>query len=136
MAQYRTVEGSVDVIDTLTNLTTFASEAAVGPVKVPASASRLVEIWTSVAVEIAASEENTYVLRLSGKGMKDGDQDFNIGSAAAMSGTAAGNVVLGQLQRLPVQIAVTPNETINVAAAITGTAAAATGQVGVTLVFA
>lgn len=136
MAQYRTVEGSVDVIDTLTNLTTFANEAAVGPVKVPAKATRLVEIWTSVAVELAASEENTYVLRLSGKGMADGDQDFQIGSAAAMSGTAAGNVVLGVCQHHPVEIKVTANETINVAAAITGTAAAATGQVGVTLVFA
>lgn len=135
MAQYRTVEGAVDVIDTLTNLTMFASETGIGPVKVPSSSSRLVEIWTSVACEIAASEEHTYVLRLSGKGMADGDQDFNIGSAAAMSGTATGNVVLGVLQKLSVDIPVKPNETINVAAAIAGTAAAATGQVGITLVF-
>ncbi len=56
MAQYRTVEGLVATVDTLTALTTFGTETAVGPIKVPAGASRIVEIWAAAGVEIEDSE--------------------------------------------------------------------------------
>src|SRR3972149_7183298 len=136
MAQNRTVGGPLDVTNPLENLPTFGAETGVGPIKVPASASRLVEIWASVAIEIAASEEQSYCLRLSGKGMREGDQDFNVGSAAAQSGTAVAGIHKMDAKIFPVQLAVVANESINVAGMIAGTAAAATGNMAVTLVFA
>jgi hypothetical protein len=136
MAEYRTVEGPFTTIDTRANITTFADETSVGPVKVPADTRRLVEIWVSAVAEIGASEEHAYLMRLSGKGLASGDQDFLLGAAAAQSGTAAAGIMSVPVQRLPVDIGVVPNETINVSVGAAGTALAATGIAGVTLVFA
>ena len=134
MTEYRTVEGPVSTVDSLTGLTTFAGETGVGPVKVPADASRLVEIWASVAIEIEDSEIQSYLLRLSGKGMASGDQDFGLGSGAANGTQAFGNQEEAQIY--PVDVAVTPNENITVQAAVAGSALAADGQFAVTLAFA
>jgi hypothetical protein len=136
MAEYRTVEGPFTTIDTRANITTFLDETSVGPVKVPAGARKLVEVHVSAAAEIAASEEQSYLLRLSGKGVKTGDQDLQIGSAAAQSGTAAAGIMLMPVKVIPVDIDVVPNETINVSVGAAGTAISATGQAAVTLVFA
>ena len=133
MVEYRTVEGVVSTVDTLTNLTTFAGETGVGPIKVPANASRLVEIWASVAIEIEDSEIQTTLLRLSGKGMAQGDQDFNLGSQAANGTQAQDHQVPATIY--PVGIDVTPNENITVQAAVAGSALAADGQAGITLAF-
>jgi hypothetical protein len=135
MAEYRSVEGPFTTIDTRANITTFADEASVGPVKVPAGANRLAEIWVAVAAEIAASEEHVYLMRLSGKGLSGGDQDFILGSAAAQSGTAAAGIMHAPVQRLGVDLAVVRNETINVSVGAAGTALSATGIAGITLVF-
>lgn len=134
MSEYRTVEGAFTTIDTLANLTTFADETSVGPIKVPARASKITNIRATVGVEIAASEEQTYLLRLGGKGMASGTQDFTIASAAAQSGTAAAGIHKDVMDK-DVEIGVVPNETITVSVGAAGTAISATGQAGVTLQF-
>jgi hypothetical protein len=136
MAEYRTVEGPFSTIDTFAELTTFEGETGVGPIQVPQGVSRIVEIWSSIAAEIAASEEHSYGLRLSGKGMVQGDQDFNLGSAAAQSGTAAAGIMRDGPHILPVDLAVKPGENITVRVVANGIALSATGQASITLVFA
>ena len=134
MADYRTVEGPVTTVDTLTALTTFANETGVGPIKVPSGARKLAEIWASVGIEIEDSEIHSYGLRLTGKGMKNGDEDFNLGS-----GSANGTVVQADMNPAiiyPVDVGVTPNENIAVQAVVNGSALAADGQFSITLVFA
>ena len=134
MAQYRTVEGDISTtVDTLTNLTTFAAETAVGPVKVPASSSRLVEIWVAIGMNLdTAADANNIVLRLSGKGMKDGDQDFVVGGQGG-GVTSTGSVAMTATV-YKTELSVTANETINVAAAYTGDTTLAIA-IGITLVF-
>lgn len=134
MSEYRTVEGLVSTVDTLTNLTTFGGETAVGPIKVPANTSRLVEIWATVAVEIEDSEVQSYVLRLTGKGMSQGDQDFGLGAGAGNGTIVLGTALAAEIY--PVDLSVTPNETINVQGMVAGSALAADGQFTITLVFA
>lgn len=133
MSEYRTVEGAVSTVDTLTNLTTFANETSVGPIKVPAGASRVTEVWASFGVETEDSEIQSYLLRLSGKGMRTGEQDFNIGSGAA-NGTLA-DIRQFPATVYPVNIGVVPNENITVSAAVAGSALASDGQVAITLRF-
>ena len=135
MAQYRTVEGEGSATaNTLTNLTTFGGETAVGPVKVPSNVSRLVEFWAAVGVDVdTAGDSVAFILRRSGKGMKDGDLDFIL-AAGGGGVTNTGNAAI-MAQRYPVDLAVVPNETINVAVAYTGDTTGAVTE-GITLVFA
>lgn len=134
MAEYRTVEGEPGAVDVLTNLTTFGGETAVGPIKVPADSSRLAEIWSSLAIgPDTALESGNIILRLSGKGMAQGDQDFVLGGVAG--GVTATGTTIKDARVFPVDLVVTPNETINVAVAPTD-AAVIIGTVGITLVFA
>lgn len=134
MSEYRTVEGEPGAFNVLTNLTTFGAETGVGPIKVPANTPRLVEIWiaSSVAADTAAESGNV-VMRLSGKGMAQGDQDFAIGGTAGGASTAASFQTIVQL--FPVDLIVTPNENVNVAVMVTD-ADVILGTVAVTLVFA
>jgi len=120
MAQYRTVEGELSATaNTPANLTTFGAETGVGPVKVPANVSRLAEVWVAAAVDIdTAGDSAAIIMRLSGKGLKDGDQDFAV--AAGGSGVTSTGTVLGQAIIYPVDLMVVPNETINVAAQYVG----------------
>ncbi len=134
MAEYRTVEGEPGAVNVLTNLTTFGGEAGAGPIKVPADKSRLVEIWAAVgsgpdtALEVGAT-----ILRLSGKGMRNGDEDFVI--AAVRNSVTATAAVSGEAIIYPVDIGVVPNENINVAIAVTNDDVLL-GTTGITLVFA
>ncbi len=133
MAEYRTVEGEPGAVNVLTNLTTFGIETAVGPIKVPAVNSNMAEIWAVVSVSPdTAAESGNVILRLSGKGMAGGDQDFVIGGTSGGASTATSFHVPTQI--LPVNIPVVPNETINVAVAVTD-ADVVLGTVGITLVF-
>ncbi len=134
MAQYRTVEGEPGAVNVLENLTTFGGEATVGPIKVPADVSKLVEIWAAVGSgPDTALETGATVLRLSGKGMRNGDEDFIIGAVQnAVTSTSARG---GAAVIYPVDLDVVANETINVAIAVTN-ADVLLGTTGITLVFA
>ena len=135
MAQYRTVEGELSATaNTAANLTTFGAETGVGPVKVPANASRLVELWIAAAVDVdTAGDSAAIIMRLSGKGMREGYQDFAV--AAGGSGVTSTGTPNAPARIYPVQLAVVPNETINVAAQYTGDTVGVQ-TMAVTLVFA
>lgn len=133
MAEYRTVEGEPGAVNVLTNLTTFGAETGVGPVKVPANVSSLREIWAAVGSgPDTALETGATILRLSGKGMAGGDQDFIL-AVVGNSITSTANWP-APTQILPVDLAVVPNETINIAIAVTN-ADVLLGTTGITLVF-
>lgn len=134
MAQYRTVEGEPGAVNTLTELTTFAGETGVGPIKVPADVSKLVEIWAAVGSgPDTALETGATVLRLTGKGMKNGEEDFILASVRnSVTATAA---LSGEAIIYPVDLEVVANENITVRIAVTN-ADVLLGTTGITLVFA
>ncbi len=134
MAEYRTVEGEPGALNALTGLTTFGGETGVGPIKVPANVRKLVEIWAAVGSgPDTALETGATILRLSGKGMKTGDQDFILGAVAnSVTATAARGI---PATIYPVDVDVTPNENISVQIAVTN-ADVLLGTSGITLVFA
>lgn len=134
MSEYRTVEGEPGAVDVLTNLTTFGGETGVGPIKVPAANSRLVEIWVGGAIgNDQAGETASLLLRLSGKGMAQGDQDFTIGGAGG--GVTSTGSYNNPATIYAVDMSVTPNENINVAVMVTD-ANVVIGTTSITLVFA
>ena len=134
MSEYRSVEGEVGAVNVLTGLTTFGGETGVGPIKVPAASSRLVEIWVGNSVgPDTAGENGATLLRLSGKGMAQGDQDFVIGGSS--TGVTATGSQTTPAAIMAVDIAVTPNENITVQVMVVNSAVLV-GNVGITLVFA
>ncbi len=134
MAQYRTVEGEPGAVNVLTNLTTFGGETAVGPIKVPADVSKLVEIWAAVGTgPDTAGETGATVLRLSGKGMRNGDEDFALSAVA--TGVTATSSESVPATIYPVDLEVVANENINVAIAVTNSDVLL-GTTAITLVFA
>lgn len=135
MAEYRTVEGTFTTIDTLAELTTFLDETSTGPIKVPENASRVAELHVAALAELAAGEGQSYALRLSGKGMRDGEQDVALGVAQAQGGTATGDTATLQARIIKVDMGVKPNENIKVEVGAAGTAISLTGEAIVTLVF-
>lgn len=131
-AEYRTVEGDISTIDVLTNLTTFGGETT-GPVKVPESAKRLVGLFVAAGIHNDTAGDNaTIVVRLSGKGVTRGQQDIAI--AGSGTGVTSTGTTFGMSTFMELDLEVTANENINVAAMPTGdTVLIAT--VAVTLIF-
>ncbi len=135
MAEYRTVEGEPGAVNVLTELTTFGGETGVGPVVVPSNTRKLVEIWVAVGSgPDTALETGATILRLSGKGMTGGDQDFALGAGGnSVTATAARGV---PARIYPVDILVTGGgEKITVQIAVTN-ADVLLGTTAITLVFA
>ncbi len=132
-ADYRTVEGEPGAVNVLTNLTTFGGETT-GPIKVPDNKRKLAEIWVACGSgPDTALETGATILRLSGKGMAEGDQDFII---AAVGNSVTATAAKSEPARVyKVDIAVKPNENINVSIAVTN-ADVLLGTTGITLVFA
>ncbi len=134
MAEYRTVEGEPGAVNVLTELTTFGGQIGIGPIKVPDNRRKLVEIWAAVGSgPDTALETGATILRLSGKGMKSGEQDFILGVVGNSITSTANRSVRATIY--PVDIDVTPNESITVQIAVTN-ADVLLGTSGVTLVFA
>ncbi len=134
MAQYRTVEGEPGAVNVFTALTTFGGETAVGPIKVPAGVSKLVEIWAAVGSSSdTAGELGATVLRLTGKGMRNGDEDFALASLG--SGVTSTSDFGNAARIYPVDIDVVANENIAVQIAVTNSDVLL-GSTAITLVFA
>ncbi len=135
MAEYRSVEGEPGAVNVLTELTTFGGETGVGPIVVPSNIRKLVEIWAAVGSgPDTALETGATVLRLSGKGMTGGDQDFAL---AAVGNSVTATAAKNEPARIyPVDIAVTGGgEKITVQIAVTN-ADVLLGTTAITLVFA
>ena len=133
-AEYRTVEGELGAVNVLTNLTTFASEAGAGPVKVPSNAKGLKQIWCAVGPHVDTAGDNCAVVcRLSGKGMSSGQQDFAL--AGAGGGVTNTGTILDHSKEHDIDVAVTPNEDITVQCAAVGDDVLI-ATVAITLVFA
>lgn len=136
MAKYKTVEGAFSTLDTFAELTTLLGQTGVGPVKVPEGSRRLAEIIVAAYAELAAAEEITIALRLSGDGIQQPPQVMALGAYAAQGGTATGDTEGKDARVYAVDMAVNPNEDITVEVGAAGTALSLTGQAIVTLVFA
>lgn len=134
MAKYKTVEGPYTTVDTLAELTTFLNVAAQGPIRVPVGSTKLVQILFSAMAEVAAGEEITICLQLSGDGIVDSPQRFVLASMAGASGTIVA-MEQADAQVLDVDIDVKGGELITVEVGAAGTALSLTGQAGITLVF-
>ena len=132
---YRAVEGEISgTVNTPTNLTTFGAETGVGPLKVPANASKLMELWVAIGATLdTAGDSAAYTLRLGGKGMKNGDQDFVVGAIGG--GVTNTGTWFAEAKVYDVDIEVVPNETVTVTLQYTGSTIPA-NTAGVTLVFA
>ena len=134
MAQYRTVEGEGSAtVNTIVALTTFGADTGVGPVKVPDTASRIVEIWVAIGADTDTAGDSTcHFLRLAGLGLVDAPVDLVI--AASGGGVTSTGTVLSAAMVYKVSLTVKKNETISVSHQYTGDTTGAV-TLGVTLVF-
>lgn len=130
---YRTREGECTAVDTKTQLTTLGSEAAPGPLLVPAGATKIVGIIVAAVQNMAAATGYSCFVRLEGPGLPEGPESIAVcagGNAVATGGNHATPAVM-----IPLDIPVTVANEILIFAEMAGTDV---GQVnvGVTLVFA
>lgn len=132
--QYRSVEGELSAtVNTPVALTTFGADTAVGPIKVPDNASRIVAFRVAIGATVdTAADSAVYTLRLAGKGLADGDQDFIVGAVGG--GVTNTGTVFNPAHEYPADIAVKKNETIAVSMQYTGSTIPA-NTAGVTLIF-
>jgi hypothetical protein len=132
MKLYRSREGEATAVDTKSQLTTLGSEAAPGPMLVPAGAKKLVGIIAAACSSMAAATSFTAFVRLEGPGLDKGPE-----SLAVMAGGAAiatgGNTATKSCY-IPLDLSVVPSNEILLFGEMAGTDV---GQVsfGITLVF-
>ena len=122
---YVTVGDSMaQAADSFSTVQTKPDGGTLSSIKVPPGMSRISIIGASVSHDGASTIDtgNNFTLQLSGSGMKDGIQEFNVGSLMSQE---TGTSVTGTLSLKPpfyrnVEVMVKPGE-INVAAAFDGT---------------
>ncbi len=119
-AQYITVEGEAGAVNVLTALTTFGTETPSRTVD--EGRSHLSEIWVSNSIDLdTATDRVGVVLRLSGKGMPDGEVDFILPTIShASEGTSVGGTTSSPVQILPVDLDVNALKDITVEVAMVG----------------
>ena len=110
--------------DTFSSVQTQPDGSTLSSVKVPPGASRITILGSAVTHNGAETIDtgNNFTLQLSGTGLVDGIQEFNVG---ALSAQETGTSVTGTLSLQPasyrnVDVRVKPGD-INVAAAFDGT---------------
>lgn len=130
--QYRSREGEATAVDTKTQLTTLGSEAAPGPLLVPAGVSRLSAAIIAACENFAAATSFSAFVRLEGPGLPAGPEVIAV-LAGGVTTATGGNASVPALE-LPLGIPVVPTAEILIFAEMAGTDI---GQVsvGVTLVF-
>lgn len=131
--QYRTREGEATAVDTKTQLTTLGSEAAPGPILVPAGAKRLVGLIVAASENFAAATSYGALVRLEGPGLPEGPEVFGVATGGVPVATGGNGV--NPATMISVDIPVTPANEILIFGEMVGTDV---GQVsiGVTLIFA
>ena len=129
---YRSREGEATAVDTKSQLTTLGSEAAPGPLLVPAGAKILKAMIVAACESFAAATSFSAFVRLEGPGLPGGPESIAVlaGGAAVATG---GNFAV-PAKEISLDIPVTPGNEILIFAEMAGTDV---GQVsfGVTLVF-
>jgi len=132
--QYRTVEGEGSAsANTPTALTTFGADSGVGPVKVPASASKIVEIWVAIGADLdTAGDSVAHFLLLSGQGIKGSRVDLTLGASGGGVTTTGTTYAASTVYKVDIDI--NANESITVQHQYTGDTTGAV-TLGVTLGF-
>lgn len=130
---YRSREGDVTVVDTKTQLTTLGSQAAPGPLLVPAGANKLEAILVAFAPDFAVPNDGAFLVRLEGPGLPEGPETIVVGAAGVTNITGASSTQ--EARRIPLNVDVTPSNEILVFAETAG-GDVGTVRVGVTLEFA
>ncbi len=120
MTQYITVEGEAGAVNVLTALTTFGAETPSRTVD--EGGSHLGEIWVAMSADIdTAGDRVGIVLRLSGKGMPDGEVDLILPTVGHVSeGTSVGGSYHSPVQILAVDLAVNALKDITIEVALVG----------------
>lgn len=117
MSKTLTVEGDIAATDTRTLLTTQGSVTAPSLI-VPAGVSRIKRIVTAIASNEAADHSTSYILRLNGGAVQDGEQVITIGASGFIDietgANTAGQVGIPTVME-DVDIAVNPSDTITIA---------------------
>lgn len=132
MKLYRTREGEATAVDTKSQLTTLGSEAAPGPLLVPAGAKKISRLIIAAQESMAAATSYSAFVRIEGPGLPQGPESFAIGAGGAA--VATGGNASKKPEIIDVDIPVTPANEILLFGEMAGTDV---GQVsfGVTLVF-
>ena len=137
MSKTLTVEGDIATADTRTLLTTQGSVAAPSLV-VPAGMTKIDKIIVAVASDEAANHSTSYILRLNGGAVQDGEQVLVVGASGFIdieSGANTAGQVGIPLVLEDVDIAINASETITIAAE-QASGDNGTAQIVVTLFFA
>lgn len=132
-----TVEGDITAADTRTLITTQGSVTAPSPV-VPSGVTKIKKIIVAAAAEGLADGFETFLLRLGGNSVLNGEQVLNIGSSARIavqSGSDAAPQVVRPEVIEDVDIEVRATDTLTVAVEGAGTDVG-TARAVVTLVYA
>lgn len=129
---YRSREGNVTAVNTKTQLTTLGSQAAPGPLLVPAGAKNLKAIISAFACDLSTAADGAHIIRLEGPGLPEGPETFTIGASGVQ--VATGGSYANRAERFEVDVPVTPSNEILIFAENTGEDSGTT-VVGVTLEF-
>lgn len=129
---YRTREGTVSAADTRTQLATLGSEAAPGPLLVPAGASNLLGIIVAQCFNMAAATGYTALIRLEGPGLPEGPECLVAGVGGVP--VATGGNGINKAVFIPMNIPVTPANEILIFGEMAGTDVGS-AEYAVTLVF-
>lgn len=131
--QFRSREGEATAVDTKTQLSTLGSEAAPGPLLVPAGMRTLEAVIVVACQNMAAATGFSALVRLEGPGLKEGPEV--LAALAGGNDVATGGNASVEATKIPLGVPVTPAQEILIFGEMCGTDV---GQVslGVTLIFA
>lgn len=137
MSKTLLVEGDLATVDSRTLITTQGSVTAPSLIT-PAGVSKIDKIKVAVAAEGLADGSATFFIRLNGNAVKNGEQVIMVGAAGRIA-VQAGSDAAPQIGRMfeldNAEIAVTPSDSITIAAEMAGNDLG-TGHIVVTLIFA
>lgn len=132
MAEYVTREGTVAGADTKTGLTTLGSEATPGAITVPTGTSKIAQIIAAAAGDGTGVGAATWILRIGGNGVMNGEQTLTLGALGGTLNTSdiqtTGAIII------PVDIPVKAGKQVSLSAEMCGTDIGSS-EVSVTIAF-
>jgi len=122
-------------VNTPTPVNLDAEGNTAGGIQIPAEASQILQILVSLAASIVAiaSSGVTIILRLTGDGLVDGQQDIEIGGVREDTTSTAGFKVLPSFPVLDQPIRVKGGNTVNVSYVLGGVDPGSP-EIGITLI--